>query len=386
MSHPMFAHRLLLLTEAFPPQVGGIQEYLSELLGALPPADSFVVAPQTRGARAWDEPRAYRVLRARTRAWTYPRWRKAWQAARRLVRDERIEAVICGKGLFEGRAAMLLQDEFRIPFVVCTYAMEVRTWLKQDRTRRQLLKVLHRASRVVVINEDTKRTLQSLGVPQRRLVKIYPGVSEDFFKRSPAEGVEFRRTLQEKRVVTSVARLVPRKGLDVLLEAFAEVVREVPKAHLLIVGDGPERENLKALVRGLDLSVSVTFVGAATREVLIGALDCAELFALTPVERAGETEGFGIVYLEAAARGKTAVASRVGGIPEAVLDDRTGLLVPPGDQRATAEAIVKLLRDSDTRLRLASEARARAEKDFHWTGRALLFQGMVDSLLAERRP
>lgn len=379
-----FTHRLLLLTERYPPEVGGIQAYLSGWWSALPPASSFVVAKTQAGDRAWDRQQSYRIARAATQAWTYPRWRPAWQAARLLIRDEEIEAVVCGKALFEGRAALRLKAEFNIPYVVCTYAMEIPAWLKREKTKRDLLRVLHGAGRVVVINEQTKRVLRSFGVSERALVKIYPGVSEAFFQSvGGAEAFRARHRLAGQRVIVSVARLVERKGLALLLDALPSVLRSVPGTHLLVVGDGPERAALEAQTERLGLTGAVTFLGEIPNDEVRRALAIAEVFALTPLDRADDPEGFGVVYLEAAAAGRTAVASRAGGVPEAVLDGRTGLLVPPGDPAATAGALIRILTDDALRDRLAAAAKARADREFHWPGRAFLFQGMVHAMLTE---
>ncbi|MDP3685675.1 MAG: glycosyltransferase family 4 protein [bacterium] len=381
----MFEHRLLLLTETFPPAIGGIQSYLSGLWGALPPEQSFVVTSVQPGDRAWDAQQRYRIVRAATNAFRYPRWRPFWQAAREIVRREHIEAIVCGKSLFEGRAALRLQQEFRIPFAACTYETEILVWLSASRTRRQLSETLSAAGRVTVINDGMKQHLFRLGIPEQKIVKFYTGVAEDFFS-APAGIEEFRSryVLGGKRVVTCVSRLVPRKGIDVLLRAFADVVRDLPDAHLIIVGDGPERARLETLARSLNLARHVYFLGIVPMDDVRRALAVADVFVLTPIVMDVDVEGFGIVYVEAAAAGKPAVGTRTGGIPEAVLDGETGLLVPERDAAATAVALVRLLVDHSLRTRLAATAKARAEKEFHWKGRSVLFQGMMHAVLSEQ--
>ncbi|TSC72438.1 MAG: group 1 glycosyl transferase [Parcubacteria group bacterium Gr01-1014_38] len=381
----MFAHRLLLLTETFSPSVGGIQAYLSGIWGALPPQQSSVVAAPQPGDRAWDAHRRYRIVRAPMRAWAYPRWRPAWQAVRELARRERIEAVVCGKALFEGRAALKLQVEFGIPFVVCTYAMEIQTWVRSPHACQQLQSVLRKAGRVVVINDQTKALLKSLGVAEERLVKLYPGVREEYFAVPPElEAFRARYQLDGKRVIATVTRLVPRKGVHVIVDALAEVRRAVPNVHLFLVGEGPEREALEHRINERGVRDAVTLLGNASDDNVRRALAVADLFALTPLDLPDDREGFGIVYIEAAAMGKPAVASRTGGIPEAVLDGKTGILVAPGDAHATAGALRELLTDDARRARLGAAARARADTEFHWKGRALLFQGMVHAMLTEQ--
>lgn len=380
----MFEHRLLLLAETFPPSIGGIQSYLSGLWGALPATRSFVVASRQVGDRQWDVQRRYAITRAATRAWTYPRWRFAWRAAQRLVRTERIEAVVCGKALFEGRTAERLSAEFGIPYVICTHGTEIHTWLNHRRTRADLLRVLRKAGRVVVVNEPMKKLLLSLGVAERALVKIYGGVTDDHLGSvSGLDEFRVRHHLQGKRVITAAGRLVPRKGFEVLIRAFPGVLRAIPGAHLLVVGHGPERGRLEAITDELGIVGGVTFTGGVSDDDFRRAIAVAEVFALTPYDWSEDPEGFGIVYLEAAAAGKAAVGTRAGGVPEAVLDGQTGMLVPPGDAEETAHALSSLLSDGSLRQRLGTAAWERVSREFRWPRRAILFQGMVHALLTE---
>lgn len=380
----MFSHRLLLLAETFPPSLGGVQSYLSGLWGALPAQTSFVVAASAPGDQRWDRQQSYGITRAPASGWMLPRWRKFYSAARHVVQEKKVEALVCGKALFEGRAARKLQAEFHLPYVVCTYGMEISTWLNMGKTRKDLLEVLRHAVRVIVINQQTKQQLLDVGVEERQLVKLYPGIAEFFFlrPRNP-ESLRTRLQLESKRVLVAVARLVPRKGHENLLRAFALVSQAVSETVLLIIGDGPERERLESMAKTLRIAEAVRFVGAVGDEDVIAAIDLCDCMVLTPRDEAGQIEGFGMVYMEASARGKTSVGSRVGGIPEAILDGETGLLVPPDSPAAAAEALLRLLKDEGLRNRLAATAEARAKKEFHWKGRGVLFQGMVHAMLTE---
>ncbi len=393
----MFRHRLLLFTEVFPPDVGGIQHHLAGQWAALPPPTSFVIAPAGPGAEAWDREQPYRIVRTVMRGWTYPRWRPALTTLRQIVREVQPEVLVCGKALFEGRAALRLQRDISLPFVVMTYAMELKTWLSGWKTRRDLLLVLQHAARIVVINRETRQILLDHGVPDRQIVKIFPGVDAAFFEPpanaravredlaldGPFPGGESRRG--GKRVIITVCRLVPRKGVDVLLRALPTILLKIPQVVLLVVGDGPERTALQRLAAALGLTSSVRFLGRVSRADLLKTLRLGDVFALTPREIGNDIEGFGMAYIEAAAAGLPAVASRSGGVPEAVLDGVTGLLVPPDDPPETAQALLRLLLNGELRARLAAAARARAQNEFPWPRRAILFQGMVESLLLERQ-
>jgi phosphatidylinositol alpha-1,6-mannosyltransferase len=177
------------------------------------------------------------------------------------------------------------------------------------------------------------------------------------------------RRRQPKRVVT-VARLDPAhayKGVDTLLAAWATVVAELPTAELIVVGDGPDRERLVGLAADLGLNGSVVFAGAVSDPALSDLYRSAAVFALPSrlsVAPQAEGEGFGLVFVEAAAAGLPVVAGRGGALDEVVEDGETGLLVDPGDADGVAAAIGRLLAEPRMAARLGEAGRRRAAKEF----------------------
>jgi glycosyltransferase involved in cell wall biosynthesis len=161
--------------------------------------------------------------------------------------------------------------------------------------------------------------------------------------------------------VFAVGRFIPQKGFDVLLRAFAMMVRSGNETHdLLLAGDGVERGNLERLSAELGISSHVRFLGITTHSETIRLFTGCSFFVLP-----SRIEPLGIVNLEAMAAGKAVVASRVGGVPEVVLPGQTGLLVPPEDASALSEAIVKLMVDVKLRERLGEAGRKRIQC-FSW--------------------
>jgi glycosyltransferase involved in cell wall biosynthesis len=152
-----------------------------------------------------------------------------------------------------------------------------------------------------------------------------------------------RPPLSSSPAVAFAGRLVREKGVDVLLRAFARVVAEIPTARLLLAGDGPERERLTKLTAELGLSATVSMLGHLSREQLERA--CAVAWVQCVPSRWAEP--FGMVAAEALMRGTAVVASGCGGLTEIVQDGRTGILVPPGDAEALAEALLRLLRNRE---------------------------------------
>ncbi len=160
--------------------------------------------------------------------------------------------------------------------------------------------------------------------------------------------------------ILSVGRLVEFKGFRYLLEACAELQRRGCDFHCEIVGDGPLRETLAA-----QLPAGVTLSGARSQEEIFQRLREADIFALPSViDAAGASDVFPTVILEAMASGRPVVSTTVAGIPESVVDSETGLLVPPNDATALADALEKLVRDADLRARFGAAGRARLEENF----------------------
>jgi glycosyltransferase involved in cell wall biosynthesis len=207
--------------------------------------------------------------------------------------------------------------------------------------------VAARASRVIAISGAVARFTAARDPAARTVVVPYALDPEPFADAMPA-------SLGPGPLVGSLARLVPQKGLDVLLDAFATVP---PPARLVIAGDGPLLPVLTARAARPDLAGRVAFLGKrADTPALLAALD---VFVL-----ASRWEGFGLVLLEAMAAGRPIVASRVSAIPEVVADGETALLVPPGDAAALAAAITALLADPPLRAALGAAGRARVARHF----------------------
>ncbi len=247
------------------------------------------------------------------------------------------------------------------PFLVWCHGEEV--WRAQ---KRLVERALRAADAVVAPSRFTASVVQqTAGIDDRRLV-VLPHV----LTREMPIATGARPQPRSRPRVLSVARLVPEhayKGIDTLLTAWPRVLEAVPQAELQIVGDGPDRPRLEAEARRLGLDGRVRFAGALDDAALARAYGEATVFALpvrTMVGSQAGGEGFGLVYLEAAAAGLPAVAGNGGAIPEVVRDGETGLLVDPQAPDEVARAIVRLLRDPELARRMGETAQRRALEEF----------------------
>jgi glycosyltransferase involved in cell wall biosynthesis len=198
---------------------------------------------------------------------------------------------------------------------------------------------------------------------RRKVSILYPGV--DPASVSIAEHAE-----EPGHVVLFVGRLVKRKAADDVLNAFSVLLKETPDCRLEVVGDGPQRGKLEKLAADLGIWAQVSFLGTLRGKELYERLSACDFVVMPSRTLPDDVEGFGTVFLEAALCAKPAVGTRSGGIPEAVLDMSTGLLVPEGDVPELEKAMRRLISDRELRERLGEAARARVLQQFKWSDSA----------------
>lgn len=356
--------RVLVLAPDFPPAIGGIQRYVHQLCTYMPDATVAVVAPDHPEAAGFDRAQPFRVVRAIR----LPGWKRfsylalcctgLWTGIR-----SRFDVVACGH-LIAGPIAILIRRLAGIPYVVLAHAQEVRVQRRQALARR----VFREATRVIGISDFTRVTVRSLGVPEERIRKVTPGLDLQQF-RQPGESDRARRRLGlgDGPVLLTLARLAERyKGHDVVIRAFPLIRAKVPRVRYVIAGDGPLRPFYARLARTLGVDDAVVFTGPLEGQDLNDLYAAADVFIMASRESriAGGAEGFGIVFLEASAMGKPVIAGRSGGIPDAVAEGVTGLLVNPTDIQEIADAVVALLTDRERARTLGENGRRRVLAQF----------------------
>lgn len=359
------------MTNDFPPRVGGVQQYVFNLASHLPADRVCVLAPAWEGDAAHDEALAFRVERFEAAMlWPTP---ALVSRVRSLVRETSSAVVLFGSALPPALIGPTLAAA-GTPYVVATHGVEY--WMSLVPGASNALRhATSRASRVLVIAEFTGRTIRTV-VPDRVPMSIAPpGVDVERFRPHAhgGEEVRARHRLSDRPLIVCISRLVRRKGQDALIHALPRIRRRVPDAALLIVGNGPDRAYLDGLAsdasaRDAAIRDAIVFAGAVTDEELPAYHAAADVFAMPCRSRLGglEVEGFGIVFMEAAASGKPVVAGASGGSAEAVLDGETGLVIDGRHEDAVAEAVSGLLLDPARAERMGKAGRARAERQFAW--------------------
>ncbi len=358
--------RHLLVTNDFPPKIGGIQSYLWELWRRLPTEDVTVLTTPYRDAGAFDREQPFRIERTREPfLLPNPVLRRH---IRRLADEVGAEVVVLDPGLPLGA----LGPRLGLPYAVVLHGAEVTVPGRLPASRQLLRKVVQGASLLIAAGgypeAEARRAARG---PIPPVVQVPPGVdSQRFLPLAAIDRAAARTRLglpASGPLVLSVSRLVPRKGMDTLVEAAGRLAPHHPGLTVAIAGAGRDHGRLEQLIK--KTGAPVRLLGRVSDSELPGLYACADVFALCCRTRwrGLEQEGFGIVFLEAAAAGVPAVAGRSGGAAEAVLDNETGIVVDdPEDVRSVAAAIGRLVGDRPLGSRWGQAARRRAENDFDY--------------------
>ncbi|MEO6652823.1 MAG: glycosyltransferase family 4 protein [Ilumatobacteraceae bacterium] len=356
----------VLVTNDFPPKIGGIQSLLWEWWRRLPPDRFAVLTSPYAGSDAFDAEQAFRVERVPEPVLLpHPLMVRRVNA---LASSIGAELVVLDPAVPLG----LIGPSLDLPYDVVLHGAEVTVPGRIPGTKQALAHVLRGARHVIAAGQYSLDEANRAAGRDLPATVVPPGVDIDRFRPLTAgERAEARRDFGlpvDGQVIAGVSRLVPRKGFDTAIRAVATMRSSHPDLVLAIAGGGRDDARLRRLAAELD--APVRFLGRVGHDDLPRVVGCADVFTMLCRNRwAGlEQEGFGIVFVEAAACGVPQVAGASGGASEAVDDGVTGLIVrdPGGDDAvgAAVRAFAELLDEDDLRSRMSIASRARAEREF----------------------
>lgn len=357
--------RTLVVTNDYPPRVGGIQRTLEALVKELPPDRVGVVCPAWEGADSFDVDAPYRVFRQAER--TLMPTPEVGRRVRAAVDAMGAEVVVFGATYPLAMLGPSLASR-GTPYLSAAHGFEY--WLSIAPGAHSMMRyATSKAARVpVMCSEFIARTVRT-AVPRTVPVSVmYPGADVESFRPDlPTADLRERHGIGDRPLVVCVSRLVARKGQDMLILGLERVRGRVPDAALLIVGGGPYEGKLRALAE-LAPADSVFFSGEVSEHDLPRYYAVADVFAMPCRSRlAGmEVEGWGNVFMEAAACAKPVVVGDSGGAKETVIAGETGLLVDGTDVDAVADAVADLLADPDRARAMGDAGRARVLARFTW--------------------
>lgn len=367
------SQRYLVITELFLPTKGGTAVWFDEVYRRLGGKEVHIVTAAVPGAAAYDagHPNTVHRLDLRRVAWLRPEslamYVKLLITSLLLALRHRFDAIHAGRALPEGLVGWLVARITGHTFAVYAHGEELTGWGRGKKYRAMCF-VLRHADRVIANSDFTREALIGMGVDATRISIIHPGVDVRRFRPGlPAQDLRDQLGLGPgAKLLLSVGRLQRRKGFDTVIRCLPELVAAGLDVHYAIIGIGEDADYLADLAKQLGVDGRVHRLGHVAMEDLPRWYNACDLFVLANRDIAGDTEGFGIVFIEAAACGKMAIAGQAGGTGSAVLEGVTGLRIDGESQTALTAALADILRDEGRREGFGAAGLARAREFLSW--------------------
>jgi len=381
---------ILVVTWNYPPRRGGIENLIGNLCRELRKKHSVKVITAYSPVGRFSEVDVFRApLPGLLSFALYALWRGTVL----LARNSGI-TVVFGGSVLATPLVLLLARVFGRRAVVQAHGLDV---IYGSFFYHQIcVRWLQHCDYVVANSRYTAGLAQARGIPQERLAIIPPGVDLNHFTAS-ADVAAIKRSfgVADRRIILFVGRLARRKGVKEFIEnSLVQIAREMPEVCFLVVGDHPaaslvHSENIvseiEAAITKLKITEHVRLLGSLTDGDVTKLYQISDVVVLPVLDVEDDVEGFGIVALEAAASGKPVVATRVGGIADAVEDDKSGILVAAGDYRGLSRAVTALLRDGPLRTALGEFGRCRVREKFSWPGISRSYERLMSGIDSSAR-
>ena len=362
---------VLFVTNDFGPRAGGIETFIIGLIERRPVGQTIVYTSAQANSEQYDADwlaqYGVRVIRDRSKI-LLPTPRVAFHL-KKIIRKEGITTAAFGSAAPLGLLSAGMKRAGVVRTVALTHGHEV-WWAKVFPFNLLLRRIGSTVDVLTYLGEFTRSAISKglTAKAQASMVKIAPGIDVEHFIPTDATVLRNSLGLSDKKVIVSVGRLVHRKGQDYLIEAMPEILKSIPQAHLLLVGEGPYREHLQTLVKKHNLEASVTFIGRIQYKDLPTYICVGDIFAMPSRSRLMglEVEGLGIVYLEASSCGLPVLAGDSGGAPDALVQNETGVVVNGTDDQQIAAAAIKLLTNIELSKKMGLAGRQWIIDNWRW--------------------
>ena len=364
--------RLLMITELFLPTKGGTAVSFDDDFRRLGGKEVQIITADVPGAAEFDRyhPNTIHRLDLKRKEWLKPEslliytklfWKSLWLAV-----TTRTDAIFAGRALPEGLVALIVGRLTGRPVLIYAHGEELTGW-GRGRKFQAMCFTMQRADWILSNSDNTRDTLVNLlGVDSDRIALTYPTVDEERFHPAPVDE-ELRRSVNvsgDKKLILSVGRLMRRKGFDNVIRSLPILQEQGLIIEYALIGIGDEKTYLQELAEELNVAEHVHFLGHVSYEDLPRWYHACDLFVMPNRDIEGDSEGFGLVFLEAAASGKPAIAGKAGGTGSAVIDGKTGLLVDGENVAEIATVMGRLLDDPEESSRLGHAARQRVLENY----------------------
>ena len=352
---------ILILTQCFPSRLGGIESLVSNLALGLSATENIIVFADQNNITLdfiYDKKNQDKIIVTRFGGIRFLRRRKKVIQVKKLIESKKIKLVLCESW----KSIELVADHIRknsIPIICLAHGNEILS--NNLNKKKRIINTLNKVNSVIANSVYTQSLVKKLVNANIPVNVIYPGAT-DLRNIKP----KIVPNINGSPVILTLARLEKRKGHFYIIESIKKLLSDFPNIKYIIAGEGPEEKSLKKLVVDNSLQNNIIFTGSVNEAEKKYLFEVTDLMVMPTLDETQNLsiEGFGITYLEASFFGIPSIASNVGGTPEAVINDLTGIIIDSNDQ--LFDAIKLLLKDEKKRKRLGISAQKRSINNFDW--------------------
>lgn len=347
-------HRFLVITELFLPTKGGTAVWFDEVYARIGGKEIHIVTADVEGGKEYDKTHNNTIHRVSLKRhwWLRPEslvmYLKLFFTSFKVALFNKIDAVHAGRVLPEGLAGYMVAKLFRKPLVIYAHGEEITTWRNSGKFKAMKFTYKH-ADKIIANSEFTNKELEKIGIQPKKITIISPGVNIERFK--PLQDVDdLRESInisKEQKLILSVGRLTRRKGFDQVIKSLRLLRTEGTDIHYAIIGIGEDKEYLEDLAKAEKVQDYVHMLGHVSMDDLPRWYNTADVFTMPNREINGDTEGFGMVFIEAAACGTPSIAGDAGGTGNAVINNETGLRIDACELENVRNSLRLLLNDDE---------------------------------------
>ncbi len=358
---------IVITTQCFAPKIGGIEALMTGMASAMTKAGKNVVVLADGKKEADDDQREYEIIRFS--GWKPMRRRQKAYYLKRIAKKYKIEAIYA-----DSWKSIEYLGNIKVKIISLAHGTEIpKKYFDKENSyfnlkKRRIINSYQNCT-LIAANSTYTRDLMiaSLKIKSQKIKIIHPGIDiyQEFIKDRDREIVS-SIIGNSSPIITTLARVEKRKGHKFVINALSKLKYEFPKMKYLIAGRGPYLNEVKKHVKNLKLEDFVIFLGWITEPEKSLVLRNSDLFVMTPTQEGESIEGFGMVFIDAAFHGIASIGTKSGGISDAIVHNKTGLICDEGDQDKITFHIGKLLRNTKLRHELGNNGKIRAKKNYSW--------------------